>query len=318
MAAQGALCGNPGDTSYSLFLFPTDGGAFKFEEGPEVKKPPEQWYREHCAVEITCRCLNIIHGRRNPNARNAATLIVLELRFFPRKAGRRVTSAEMKFTFRGSNICPRVVNISPDGCFSLAKSTVVWESSKKVEGGGDIGLSTMASLKLLVDYAIITRGETENVARVWGNSVAEISNNPHGHFNSAYWSLTENTSTSSGVPSQLRLAMLVERFEVGTFWCDVKADINKDIRTAVGSFFYSSGPRAVSIPLNPRAVFEGVGDDNAILDGFGRDSLDMVQLNDLAAITLEQRILDEMKVVMLGQPKEDKSQDPTKDVQVAN
>ncbi|KAK0627425.1 hypothetical protein B0T14DRAFT_512594 [Immersiella caudata] len=188
--------GSAHKTSYSLFLFPKDGGAFKTDDG-SVGEVPEQWYREHCAVEITCNCLRIIHGRRNPDAKNLATLIVLELRFFPNKMGRRITWANLRFTFRGSHICPKIVNIAPDAYFSVAPSIVVWEASKKLQAAAGVTLPAIVNLNLLLEYGLVTKGETESSQKVWGNRVVEPAKNPLGHMNQAYWTLWENKSQSS-------------------------------------------------------------------------------------------------------------------------
>ncbi|KAK0642903.1 hypothetical protein B0T16DRAFT_414920 [Cercophora newfieldiana] len=289
--------GSAHKTSYSLFLFPKDGGAFKTDDG-SVGEVPEQWYREHCAVEITCTCLRIIHGRRNPDAKNPATLIVLELRFFPRKMGRRVTWADLRFTFRGSHICPKIVNIAPDAYFSVAPSIVVWEASKKLQAGAGVTLPAMVNLNLLLDYGLVTKGETESSQKVWGNRVVEPAKNPLGHMNQAYWTLWENKSQSSGVPGQIRIAMLVERYDNDIFWCDLEADTSKDTRTELENIFTSAN-RSSCIPLHPRAVFEGTEDENE-KDRVDRTWLDKVELNGLAGITVEQRPLNELKVVPLG------------------
>jgi hypothetical protein len=146
------------------------------------------------ALVVTCELLPAIHGQYTPDSYSPASLVIFDFSFLPTKHARRFLEAEISVIFadeeRGGQLYdPEVkeISFSPSGqasYLSMFPTTRRQEVARGVQvlgGGGAFG----ASLRV--------RGRGK------------------GGHNAAEWSLLENSSTRSGIPTFFRAAVLLLR-----------------------------------------------------------------------------------------------------------
>ncbi|KAH8169372.1 hypothetical protein LIA77_11498 [Sarocladium implicatum] len=203
----------------------------------------DPWQREDIverrgATHITCRCVNVVHGNWEPDSDLKGTLIVLEFQYYPRTHKRRIKLAEMEFIFSSmDNVYrnyPEVHSISLNGSHGLAPTKWNEEITKGGEGtigGGALGVEIGTTLK----WEKKISQEATDMAFVSGARYRDPT--AVRYPNVATWSLQENGTKKSGVPTKLRVGILLRRRNDDDFQCKFVLRTSADFKTQFSETF---------------------------------------------------------------------------------
>lgn len=188
----------------------------------------------------------MIHGRMSPSCAKLATLLVYELKFLSYR-NTRLKAADILFDFktlsatRGSHMQdngPRVLDVRPKGELRMDE-TIQNEASKfglsfnigPSIPGVDAGLTISGEQSASKDMKYHTVLTGDNPADMeWG-----------GHFQ-ARFTLAENKSQESGIPTQLVVVVLLERDNDDDFGMIPTIEATPDFKTMVASLCTRRAP----------------------------------------------------------------------------
>ncbi|KAF7952196.1 uncharacterized protein EAE97_001693 [Botrytis byssoidea] len=195
--------------------------------------PSDPWQRKNIinrkgAIDIKCTCVDIVHGNFEQNNNTYGTLLVLLLRIDPRKRSRRVASANISLKFTGmkpGGARPEIVAISLDGRFEMVETTHNEETSKgnKINAGGG-ALSLEANAEFMWEKK--TSADITDSTTIVGS--IDLIGFDYGPDNCASWSLIENGTRKTGVPSSMQVGILLKRKHNDPFKCivEIKAEVD--------------------------------------------------------------------------------------------
>jgi len=225
--------------SFDIGLSPAGdaGSSFRTQNDPSAPLQRSNYIERKGAVDIRCSCLDVIHGLYSAESGVFATLIVLQFRFDARKRARRFESVDISLEFgarKPGQGGPEVYAIAPVGRMSLVP-TVQHEEVKRTAslqmGGitarGAVGWEKSVS-KDTGDQTTVT-GSIDLRGRNWGKS------------NCASWTLLENKTTKTGVPTSMRTAVLLKRKDESQFQCVVKIVASVDFKSTLERVFGGKG-----------------------------------------------------------------------------
>jgi hypothetical protein len=219
------------------------GSSFRTENDPSAPYQRSNYIERKGAIDIRCSCLDVIHGQFSSEGGMFATLIVLQFRFDARKRARRFQSADIELEFKSmkpGESGPEVYSIAPVGKMSLVPTTQIEEVSRKAglqlgaaaPIGGITATGSVGWKKCVVrdtsDETVVI-GSIDLKGRNWGPS------------NCASWTLLENETAKTGVPSSLRTAILLKRKDEKPFQCMVKIDAVVDAKSRMERMFGGKG-----------------------------------------------------------------------------
>lgn len=242
---------------FDIRLFPTgdSGSSFRTQNDPSAPYQRSNYIERKGAVDIRCSCLDVVHGLFSAETGLYATLIVLQFRFDPRKQSRRFQSVDISLEFKSmkrGQTGPEVFAIAPNGRMNLMPTTQKEEVSRKagleLGGAGPLGgLTATGSVgweknvsKDTSDQTIVI-GSIDLKGRNWGPS------------NCASWTLLENKTTKTSVPSSMRTAVLLKRQNEDPFQCVLKIDAVVDVKSKFERMFGGKGrePRDDPVLFDP-------------------------------------------------------------------
>jgi hypothetical protein len=200
------------------------------------------------AVDVKCSCIDIVHGTWGPEEPDVgATIVVLHFRFDPRRRARRIASAHIEFKFFDAQgrhrKNPEVFDISLNDSFSLSPTQSTVSTTRGGEGelgGGILGANLSGKVHWEKE---ITQDMTDAIHVV--GSVDRLGTN-FGPSNTASWTLTENGSTKQGIPSAMRVGILLRRSTDDDFMATVKLKTEVDLKTNIEALF---GGREADDPI---------------------------------------------------------------------
>lgn len=220
-----------------------DGSSFRTENDLSAPYQRSNYIERRGAVDIRCSCLDVIHGQFSSESGMLATLIVLQFRFDARKRARRFQSADIELEFKGmkpGESGPEVYAIAPVGRMSLAPTTQTEVVSRKaglhlgaaapvggVTATGSVGWKKCVIRDTSDETTVV--GSIDLKRRNWGPS------------NCASWTLMENETAKTGVPSSLRTAILLKRKDEKPFQCVVRIDAVVDAKSRMERMFGAKG-----------------------------------------------------------------------------
>jgi hypothetical protein len=189
------------------------------------------------AFNIQCTAIDVIHGKLDSNSNSLATLIVLKFWFDKRHLGRRIASADIRLEFSGMDPegeRPEVHAITPHDKATLVETTTHQEDT--VEGmlhggvaghGADVGGS--------YTWKRVISQDTSDATTISGS--IDLEGHLWGEPNCASWTLLENETRKSGVPSTIQLAVVLKRENLEPFQCTVGVRARADKKTALEWLF---------------------------------------------------------------------------------
>ena len=189
--------------------------------------------RKKPAFTVSCNAKAIIHGNMGPDSDKKATLLAYEFKFNSYR-GARLKHADILFEFHaasGQAGGPSVLLVRPQGLYKM-ETTKEDQSSKR-------GIELSGGPKLPVaDIGLKLSGE-EEVAKAQEYHTVVTGDNPQsdmwGNYYAARFSLSENQSQKSGIPSKLVACILLERDDDKDFTCVPYIKVTPDFKSTVAS-----------------------------------------------------------------------------------
>lgn len=271
--------------SFDMGLSPAGdaGSSFRTQNDPNDPYQRSNYIERKGAVDIRCSCLDVIHGLYSAQSQTFATLIVLQFRFDARKRARRFESVDISLEFKDQKPGgggPEVYNIAPLGRLSLVPTTqheeVKRNASMQLGGAAPVGGLTATGTvgweksvsRDTSDQTTVT-GSIDLIGRSWGKS------------NCASWTLLENKTTKTGVPTSMRTAVLLKRKNEDPFQCVVKIDANVDFRSTLERVFGGKGRE----PKDDPVLFDPQIDPTNNLQQYDIEELGAFDLENVCDVT---------------------------------
>ncbi|KAJ2902816.1 hypothetical protein MKZ38_000097 [Zalerion maritima] len=230
------------------------------------------------AFNVSCTAKAIIHGRMDEYSGKPATLLVYDFVFLSYKSSTRIKSADITFEFlpaEGQTDGPSVKEVAPYGNTVVMETTetqTVTMGGSGTAGGGVLGAELSATSK----YEKSVKKDTTHATMIIGDKPTD----DWGNYLMARWSLVENKSQESGVPSLLRVAIVLERpNDEDLFTCVPVIEAKPDFKTRAMSLF-SSRTKDDPIVFDPSFEPYNELDGDIKIDEENLGSLDLIELWD--------------------------------------
>ncbi|KAI1114920.1 hypothetical protein F5Y14DRAFT_412443 [Nemania sp. NC0429] len=193
---------------------------------------------------VSCIAKAIIHGTLDTNTWTPATLLVYDFEFSPLRSGTRIKEVVIIFQFspkaNGTKTGPKVISIQPSGTHTMLETTE--STSRKLRGEFTANFSNAG---FNVGPTVGGEWNSSTVRRYATAVIGATPADDWGHRYQARWSLFENESQHSGVPTLLRSAILLERGRQegdGEFICVPTIEVKVDFKTTVLTLFSTNSP----------------------------------------------------------------------------
>lgn len=208
----------------------------------------QQFILQHSGpVYFECSITNVDYNYVYTAGREPATLITFRTRFEPKKGGRRISYAEMTFTFSSQNgPQPEVLFFGPE--HKSLRPTARIESvitGVDVNIGGQFGVELGGGYK----YEKQFQKEKEDHAILGGHSVVE-----DGKRHGVTWFTRENESEKTGVPNEIQTYIILQGCRGDTFQCNAEFKVKFDWITTLEDIF-SARTKINPVIFNPAVPF---------------------------------------------------------------
>jgi hypothetical protein len=230
------MASNIDDESLPCFhieVFPTGSAESQFNAAHK-NNPLSPWQRSQImqrkgAFNIQCTSIDVVHGKFGTGSPFFASLIVLKFWFDKRRLKRRLLSADISLEFSGmepEGSRPEVFAISPHDKSALVPTVAHRENSKEMQVNAGVNIYG-ANAGGSYTWTKTLSEDTSDATTVSGS--IDLEGYSYGPPNCASWTLLENETKKTGVPSVLQAAVLLKRETMDPFQCvvDVKARADK-------------------------------------------------------------------------------------------
>lgn len=273
-----------------LELLPSgpDNSAYRTRNDPRQPYQRPTVTARDGVVGAQCRMVNVVHGRLGhlegyeDDEDAKATLIILDFTFDNRKNARRIKSVQTTFHFQakdGEETDPAVVRIDPDGRFELVETSHPVDTTTKF--GLEIGAPPIAGFQAgtQVGWERSTSKVKQDSTLLVGWKHLHGSERDFGEENAASWTMLENSTEKTGVPTSMRASVLLKRDNDLPFQCLFSLKLEVDMKSA--------------FEIAVRSVFgQKLIDDPILFDPSRKPTkrqLEMFDINSLASPSLEAR-----------------------------
>jgi len=188
-------------------------------------------------IIVSCTSSAVVHGNLGSDKLGTALVFSFDLNMTEPHA--RIETAKFSFRFRSSAPDvpgPEICRLTPEGSFTF------WPTSREVSTtrGCDLKAETPAFISLggSLKWEEVVHETVTDQARLVGSLICDDLSNP----NCASWTLAENTTAKTGVPSHMQAAILLERPNDGDFVCDFTMKLKTDWRHEVRRVFSCAVP----------------------------------------------------------------------------
>lgn len=282
---QGSFVGRGDEDTglISLEIFEAGG-----EEGSDFhvfNAAPDQYHRAEVlqrtgAIDITCNLDKVVHGVMSDEGDRYATLLVMEWSF-QAKGTRRISEATIELRFQASSregiVEVGKISFAGPGSYSLMPTT---QEDTVVRGGeATVGVEQIAALSLTGKWEKTIAKTTSDAITLSGGKHVIDNRSPN---RIATWTLTENKSQPAGIPSSLKVAVLVSRDDRARFFCTLDFTCKTDFRTATAGLFRKI-PKTDPIIFQPDPQQKGTRPNKKV--SYGDEELELVDLEDLGDVT---------------------------------
>jgi hypothetical protein len=202
--------------------------------------------------------IDVVHGRYgsfdgdDEDDETPATIILLDFAFSSSKIGRRIKAAQITFQFKGEaedgEDSPSVARIEPCGSFVMEETTRSVDTT--ISAGVDVGAPPIAGFQAgaHLGWERTTTKTSPDCIRLEGKK--HQLGKDYGDDDAATWTLLENATDKTGIPSSLRTVILLKRRYDGPFRCTFSLKLEVDTKTslenALGAVF---GKRVIDDPV---------------------------------------------------------------------
>ena len=239
-----------------------EGGFHVFNAAPDQYHRAEVLQRAG-AIAISCTLEKVVHGIMSTESDRYATLMVLQWLFQPKNA-RRISEATIELLFDpgpgGGDV--EVEQVSFLGTHSFMETT----QDETIAKGGEatIGAEQFAKLSLTGKWEkTVARTTSDAITLSGGKRV--VNNRPPNRV--AMWTLSENETLSTGIPSSLKVAVLVSTEDRQSFFCRPTLTCKTDARTTFESIFKKI-PKDDPIILQPNPDIKGTRPNKNVTYGY--------------------------------------------------
>ncbi|KAJ4122725.1 hypothetical protein NW768_010166 [Fusarium equiseti] len=206
--------------------------------------PPVEFQRvnfilraEH-TVNIRCALTAAVHGTMSAESQYEATLLIFQFRFLPERKDRRVCEANIELRFDAAgpgNRFPEVECISFEGIHRVLP-TIQTKTTTTGLGGG-IGVSYGAAIDTSINIERTVSRDTSSSTIIEGR-ILSVNNKPPSRV--AKWTIREDKTLKTGVPTFIQVAVRIMRLDDAVFTCipTLKCKMNK--RSPLASMFGST------------------------------------------------------------------------------
>lgn len=269
-----------GDEKISIEMHETGG-----EEGSGFhvfNSAVDQYHRAEVlqrtgAIDITCSLEKVVHGAMSADSDRYASLIIMQW-FFQPKGSSRISEATIELLFE-SNDDIEVEKISFLGTYDLMPTKQDESVTKGVDA--TIGIQQFANLNLGGKWEKTTATTVSDAIRLSGG-MRVINNRPPNRI--ATWTISENHSQPAGIPSSLKVAVLVSREDQEKFLCRIAFACQTDRKTATKSLFKKI-PKDDPIIFQPNPLDKGTRPNKNV--AYGDEQLGSVDLDELGKVTFQ-------------------------------
>jgi hypothetical protein len=272
------------DLSFGFELQPTgdDGSTFRYRNLPnEYQRSTVVDRRTSIKSNLSVQgsLVTVVHGKFAPGGPRA-TLIVARLELMSSHHCRRFSSAKISFHFRNNKkfLNSSVHKIAPSGEIALNQSWYRLEEKVSAGGGGGLGIHPLAA-DVQAKYELTKALVRPDCGSLYGSTTTE--GRSFGPKNTARWSMSQNESEKSGIPTHLYLAILLKRDNDEPFFADVKVNAEVDVLYKLESWIQDVGGKNKIDPIkfDPRKPPMGV-----IPNGLDKDNLSEYPLERLGRV----------------------------------
>jgi hypothetical protein len=268
------------DASITIGLGKTGerGSGYHVRNDPAQPLQRQTVVEQRGLIEARCQSLEIVHGALSPDANEWATLLVYQINLDTTKRSRRIVSATVSFEFSSGTPAakaPRIHEFSPSRRIALLVTTQGQTVTRGLEASVDSSAATIVGAGLSAKWAKSVSNTVTDEARVSGSTLSD----DFGRNVGASWVLSENKSIKSGVPSQLRCAMLLARDDNGPFQCKVTINAEADWKSKLTELFGTT-PNDDPVLFDPT-----IKPTNKLRKtGYNLDNLSEIDLEELSEI----------------------------------
>ncbi|KAG8674130.1 hypothetical protein FPOAC2_00106 [Fusarium poae] len=276
-------------------LYETGKGALRiFNIAPNDYHRPEVFERTG-AVDITCYLEKVIHGVLSPT--EYGSIIVMQW-FFQPGIGRRISEATINLLFEvestDSDTELEVRDISFEGTYSLIPTTQQIDTTRGVEATA--GIQEVAQANLTAKWERTTTATISDSITLNGGKRL-FNHTPPKRI--AKWELFENKSQPQGIPTMLKVAMLVARDDEDKFQCRVDFACKTDLKTKLSGIFQK-------IPKDDPIIFQPDGSDKGKRENrnvtYDAKDLGNICLDDMSDVTYRRVISNGEKIWKSSDP----------------
>lgn len=264
---------------------------FRTEDDPEDPDQRSNVIQRRGIFYADCFCIDIVHGYHSADSDDLCSVVVLKFRFEPLEGSHRIKKAEIQVTFSPKNKGdpdPVIDKMYPEGHFTVQPTTQ--HETVETSGGGKIGVN-VGGVEVGAEFKRDTTVEkdTTDSTTVQGFILTEGRN--YGKPNSVWWTLRENKTRMTGVPTSMQAAILLKRKDMSKFQAHFTIKIFPNWLAAALSFMKSD-------PKDDPVTFDPWRDPTNKLQVYDTNELgnsEKLKLEDLSDVTVTTIYKDAIK-----------------------
>jgi len=227
-----------------------EGGSYRTRNNPAAPRQRTNITERPGAIDIRCFGADVVHGYLKAGE-DAATLIVYEFQFDVRRRARRILTVDVEFRYAAADSTrpqPEVLAIAPFKRMTLEPTTqseTVTKGGEAKAGGNVMGAELGGTWK----WEKAVTQQTHDATAILG--FIDLKGRSYGASNAVSWTLLQNESMQTGVPSHVRTAVLLKRADDGEFSSTFKIKAKVDLVSAMGRLLSGATPDDDPILYDP-------------------------------------------------------------------
>ncbi|KAG8158604.1 hypothetical protein KVR01_011726 [Diaporthe batatas] len=238
--------------------------------------------RSRFSIDATARA--IVHGTLDQTSGKPATLLVYDFEFATHRSSARIMRADIDFLFqpgKGNSAGPLVAAVKPMGTHKMGDTEENNTRGLAAEGSLDAKIAG-SGIGAKITPSRTTAKTTTHYTDVVGSTPA----NEYGDCLITRWSLVENSSQENGIPTFLRVVILLRRDDQAEFVCVPSIEVKVDRKSRLCAVLTSEAP---DDPITFDPEYEPFIDEKEINVEIDPENLGAVDLDTLWDITLYNR-----------------------------
>lgn len=195
--------------TFQVILDPEgEGGSLRYQNAPGEVQRRHLVDRGNSLV-VQGELVDVVHGRLSPLG-DDGTIIITDFHFIPSKNSRRFKNAAVTLRFKSDDPAAadvEVLDSAPKGHHSLLATTETVELTKSANA--NIAAGTVVTAGAGLGWELKHSTEKKHQTTLSGS--IRLEGRPYGGKNTVRWTISENPSQKTGIPTMLRTAVLLRR-----------------------------------------------------------------------------------------------------------